>query len=57
MSSQFSSPAGEAFGHFHKSNKNRASGAHYVGKSLCGQGNSPAKTLRLQPLRPSLDAG
>ena len=34
------------FGHFHKSCKNRVSGEHCAGKSLCGQGNSPAKILR-----------
>ena len=31
---------------FYRSYKNRASGARCVGKSLCGQGNSPAKILR-----------
>ena len=37
--------------------KNRASGAHCVGKSLCGLENSPAKILRLRPPRPSPGAG
>ena len=37
--------------------KNRASGARCAGKSLRGQGNLSAKTLRLRPLRPSPGAG
>jgi len=41
----------------HTAYKNRASGARCAGKSLCGQGNSPAKTLRLRLPRLSPGGG
>jgi hypothetical protein len=57
MSSRFSLPAGGAVCHFHRPYKNRASGAHCAGKSLCGQGDLSVRTLPLQLPRLSPGGG